>query len=470
MKLSKIEVTNFRCYESLALELQPETNVLVGENGAGKTALMDAIAVALFEVVAANSHGGRVSLWRQRKAQRCAANLSDIHMPRGSAAAVKSRRDFLTVRAEATGFYELPGFPSRTPDGKPVSLEWTEHITHQLPSGFHYESSKSEKLAGIHGYFHELWQEIKRSDSRALIPVPVVAYYRDDRHVGEMPEMKDVFKNPPGIQDAFENALNAGENYEAMCRWFYARENAELREGQQVRDQKDFQYPDLRAVRGAVYRTLEGVKRVFFATDPLSLMAAIARDNGSAEEMSLSQMSSGYRNMLAIVLDFGRRLAQANPRREDPLNAPGILMIDEIEMHLHPRWQQTVIGNLHKVFPKTQLIVATHSPQVLTTVKAENIFCLRDRTVRHPSMNPYAKGSMDALEGIMDVAAAPASVDLTRAFDEYKALVGRGQHATPRAVELRQQLEAEWGSADDSLKTLDVIIRKNEILANAKGA
>ncbi len=89
--------------------------------------------------------------------------------------------------------------------------------------------------------------------------------------------------------------------------------------------------------------------------------------------MELSQLSDGYRNMLALFLDFGRRLVQANPTWPNPLEAPGILLIDEIELHLHPRWQQSVIPSLRSAFPDTQLIVSTHSPAVLTTVLREHI-------------------------------------------------------------------------------------------------
>ncbi|HML30919.1 MAG TPA: AAA family ATPase, partial [Hyphomicrobium sp.] len=72
---------------------------------------------------------------------------------------------------------------------------------------------------------------------------------------------------------------------------------------------------------------------------------------GATRTLEVAQLSDGYRTLLAVVLDFARRLVQANPSFPNPLEAPGILLIDEIELHLHPRWQQTIIPSLQSAFP-----------------------------------------------------------------------------------------------------------------------
>jgi len=469
MKLSKIEITNFRCYESLSVDLQNDVNVFVGVNGAGKTALLDAIAIALFEVVAANSHGGRISLWRQRKAQKVALRLSDMHIPPGSSDPVTSRRDFVAVKAGATQFYELTGFPVRTPLDKEALLEWTEHVTYQMPSGFQYEGGKSDRLASVHGYFREMWQEIKRSDSRALIPVPVVAYYRANRRLSEMPQLEDVFKEPPGVQEVFENALNAGENYEAMCRWFYVRENAELRERLQIKNDKTYQFPDLKAARSALLRTLEGVKRVFFAENPPSLRVAFDRGGKAEEVFELEQLSDGYRNLLALVLDFARRLALANPSWENPLDAPGILMIDEIDLHLHPVWQQKIVPSLQAVFPHTQLIVATHSPYVVTTVESRCVQIIENGKLRSCPAPTYGARSSDVVGEVMGLPnlRPPNNPNAQKVSRLFKA-IDDGDLATAHSV--RVEL-AEWakGFPEPDLVRADLMIRRLEVKVDGKG-
>ena len=81
-----------------------------------------------------------------------------------------------------------------------------------------------------------------------------------------------------------------------------------------------------------------------------------ALPDGSSRTLSLSQFSDGYRTMLAMVMDFARRMAQANPHLKKPLEAAGVMVVDEIDLHLHPQWQQTVIDDLRRAFPNTQFI------------------------------------------------------------------------------------------------------------------
>ena len=190
MKLAKIEITNFRCYESFTLELRPDVNVVVGVNGAGKTTILDAIATALYDVVAANGGGGQ----RQRKRQEAELQPSDIHIVPGSTSAAIGRKDFVLFRAWADNFYEVPGFPSKTPDGHTDFLEWADFIQYRPPAGFSYDTSQSERLSRVYHYFAAVWQELRKSDPAALIPLPVVTYYRASRRLTKMPKMGNVLR------------------------------------------------------------------------------------------------------------------------------------------------------------------------------------------------------------------------------------------------------------------------------------
>ncbi|MCI0660207.1 MAG: AAA family ATPase, partial [Acidobacteria bacterium] len=245
MKLTKVEITNFRCFESLTVPLHPDINVIVGVNGAGKTTILDAVAIALYDIVAANGGGGK----RQRTVQFTALRPTDIHIPPGSSDAVTGRRDFVQIKAQAGDYYELPEFPAKTPDGKPNLIEWTDYIQYRPPNEFSYDPTKSERLSNIYRYFDALWREVRQSDARALISFPVVAYYRANRRITQMPSMGDIFSMRLEREGAFLNALNAGADYKAMCQWFYLRENQELREKLQIREDPLFELPDLKAVR-----------------------------------------------------------------------------------------------------------------------------------------------------------------------------------------------------------------------------
>jgi predicted ATP-binding protein involved in virulence len=462
MKLTRAEITNFRCFESLTVNLRPDLNVIVGANGAGKTTVLDALAVALYDVVVAA--GGRK---RKREQQKAALQPTDIRIEPGSTDATRGRKAFVQFRATATGFYPVDGFPDITPSGEPATLEWTDHIRFEPPDGFIYETRSSERLSAVYRYFHQVWQEIRKSASEALIPLPVVAYYRAHRRLGAVPDLGNVFSVVMERDGAFSNALDAGADFVAMCQWFYLRENAELRARVAAETGHRIEFHDLRAVRNALTTVVEGVERVFFDGNPPRLMVALHSSPSSQDLLELGQLSDGYRNLLAVVLDFARRLAQAHPAWPNPLEAPGVLLIDEIELHLHPRWQQTVVPSLRTVFPNTQLIVATHSPAVLTTVRREHILLLgSDHTFEHlpADVGTYGAETSRVLSEVFGAYTRPPDLKPVADLRRYLELIEARQHESDEAQALRESLERDLGASDPDLRQALVRIRQLEVL------
>lgn len=464
MKLTNVDVTYFRCFESLAIPLRPDVNVFVGVNGAGKSSILDAVAIALYDIVAANGGGGA----RERRHQKAGLRPSDIYTAFGGREAQSTRSAYVQIRAQASDFHPVGEFAGLTLLGKERFIEWTDFIQYRPPNDFTYDTGRSERLNAIYGYFQALWQEIHRYGETALIPLPVVAYYRANRHLTQMPAMADVFMLRLERDSAFKDALDAGVDYQAMCQWFYLRENQELRQRLQFRDEPDYRFPDLRAVRQAVATAINNVGRVFFEDNPPSLKVEMYSSEGATRIMGLEQLSDGYRNLLALILDFARRLAQAHPNWPDPLQAPGILLIDEIELHLHPGWQQTVIPNLRKVFPNTQLIVSTHSPQVVSTVRKEQVHFLTEQHTIEPlpgDVGTYGSESAFVLETVFGVHTRPHGIETVETLNQYLTLIELRQHATPEALQLRAELEKALGSADPSLVQADMRIRQLQILS-----
>jgi predicted ATP-binding protein involved in virulence len=456
MKLSKLEITNFRCFESLSLDLEPDVNVFVGANGAGKTSILDAIAIALYEVVAANG-GGRK---RERAQQRTALQPTDILVGEETTDALIARREFVQFRATATDLYPVKGFPTATPSGKAMFLEWTDYITYQPPAKFIYDTRASERLSPVYKYFEAIWQEIRRSGREARIPLPVVAYYRAHRRIGKMPDLGDVFSLQLAREEAFIQALDAGTDFRAMCQWFYLRENAELRS--RIGERQDtVEFPDLRAIRQALTSSLEGVSRVFFDGTPPRLKVRFAESKGGPRDLELAQLSDGYRNVLALVLDFARRLALAHPTWPQPLEAPGILLIDEVELHLHPRWQQAVIPSLRSAFPNTQLIVATHSPEILTTVKREHVRLLAtDHSFESlaDDVGTYGAESSRVLAEVFGAHSRPPMIGSVDKLKRYLVLIEGRQGDSQSARLLRAELDSTLGASDPDLQRADMRI------------
>ena len=463
MKLAKIDITYFRCFESLAVKLHPDINVFVGANGAGKSSILDAIAIALYEIVAANGGGGK----SQRKTQGAALLPTDIYLDDPSVLDFfSSSKSFVQVGAGVTNYYPVEDFTGKTPDGSESLLEWTELIEYRPPAMFIYDTSASERVSELHRYVKTLWLEIRKSP-QALIPLPVVAYYRATRRMGGMPELGDIFKLDLARDKAFVSALDAAANFTAMCQWFYLRENAELRANVNAQNGDSKEFADLRAVRQALKLTIEGLERVYFDGSPPRLMVEIRQFEGSLRSFELAQLSDGYRNLLALVLDFARRLAQANPNWPNPLEAPGILMIDEIELHLHPRWQQKVIPALRAAFPNTQLIVSTHSPAVLTTVRREHIKLLgADHQFEQipDDVGTYGADNSRVLAEVFGADSRPGNIETVKKLRAYLQLIEMRQHDTDEATNLRNELESALGTSDPDLLRADLRVKQIKIL------
>ncbi|MEQ1934290.1 MAG: AAA family ATPase, partial [Fimbriimonadaceae bacterium] len=114
------------------------------------------------------------------------------------------------------------------------------------------------------------------------------------------------------------------------------------------------------------------------------------------------QLSDGERGTLALVLDLTRRLAQANPHLVDPASeASAIVLIDEIDLHLHPKWQRQIVHNLQENFPSCQFIATTHSPQVIGEIEHGRIQIIADSQVYSPD-HSYGVDSSRVLEEVMD--------------------------------------------------------------------
>lgn len=445
MKLKKVEITNFRCFKTISVPLNTDLNVFVGINGSGKTTLLDALAISLYDIIAANGGGGS----RQRKEQGATLRPSDIRVDPDISNTLSGRSSFVQIRAQAGEYYALPEFQPHTNTGALNLIEWTDFIQFRSPSKFIYDTSNSERLNKIHRYFEALWREIDLSAPSALIPLPVVAYYRANRRLAEMPKIGDIFSINFERQDAFKNSLNAGVNYQSMCQWFYLRENQELRERIQSTNNFNFAYPDLAAVRRAIEHAIDGVRRVFFDGSPPRLKVEIENNKIPAQILEIEQLSDGYRNLLAVILDFSRRLAQAHPNWNDPLQAPGILLIDEIELHLHPRWQQRIIPSLRSIFPNTQLVVTTHSPQVLTTVEKEKILILRDNVLHPTCTNTLAAESGRVMLEVMSTENRPPDNEITKRLHRLFTLIN--QKNLSEALMLHQTLTPILGNDDPAL-------------------
>jgi predicted ATP-binding protein involved in virulence len=154
----------------------------------------------------------------------------------------------------------------------------------------------------------------------------------------------------------------------------------------------DFELPELVALKNAIegmlpnyknprIKILKGKKTIDFLID--------REENGSVKEFQIEQLSSGYRTILAMAMDISARMSQANPHLANKSEA--IILIDELDLHLHPKWQQTILSDLRRTFPNAQFIVTTHSPHIISSIQKEKLFKLENGEIQNHYQPTYGK-------------------------------------------------------------------------------
>ena len=423
MKLKSVEIENYRAIEKLSLTLDPSLTVLHGDNGYGKTSVLSAIAVGL-------GNEGLLGSFLDTSIDFCEEDW---------------REDAGKPRVLLTDM-----------NGKPWERQGTRSVVEQ--------EKRKELWLFNREFFEKALVENSRAEKKDM---PIGVLYGTDRTVSDVPEsVVSPRKLPRQILrlDSLKGALSARTDFEDLFAWFYFTEDEELREQKERRD-FDYQLKDLSAVRQAISSMLPEVSNPRTESNPPRFVVSWASEQGRVERLSLDQLSGGYRIVLALAADLARRMVQGNPHLDDPLKSEAVVLIDEIELHLHPKWQQRILADLQRTFPNAQFIVSTHSPQVLTTVEPQRIVELAregDRIVAGaPAGATYGAEAGDVLSVVMGVKERPEN-EFTKALEQYRQLVREGQWESKEALSLRSNLE-RMSPYDPALDRADLEIRRRKL-------
>jgi predicted ATP-binding protein involved in virulence len=173
-----------------------------------------------------------------------------------------------------------------------------------------------------------------------------------------------------------------------------------------------------------------------------------------ATRLPVAQLSDGERSALALVLDLTRRLSQLNPERLDPaLESEAVVLIDEIDLHLHPSWQRKIVANLTATFPQCQFIATTHSPQIIGEVEHMRIQIIADGQVYSPT-HSYGVDSSRVLEEIMG--SDPRAKQVQSLLSDISRMIG-GQHFD-RAHVVLAQLVGQLGEDDPEVVRIQTLL------------
>ena len=430
MKIKKIRCENFRRFKDFSVDFDENLTVLVARNGSGKSSILDALAISL------------------------GAFLTRIP---GVSGISQKETDFRLLEDETKPPYSR--VTCETIDG--VIWDRTERRDKTVKTN--KQISPARGIKAINDYADRL---VDAFNDGSEVVLPILAYYGTGRGVFSLPERKRGFRKEFTRFDSYNESLESKTNFRRFIEYFYSLESLE---GAKQRELKSFDYecPELRSVRNAVKKFVPEFTKPRMAY-PAGIMVDWKRSDGTYP-LRIEQLSDGYRIALVMVMDIAARMAEANPDHRDPLVSPGIVMIDEVELHLHPGWQQTVLPDLRRVFPEVQFIVSTHSPHVIATVRPDQLriidwegddACLIPVEFSEGADNSYV------LNKILGVNARPERLEIVQKLKEYQKLVENGKWKEKEARALKKELDT-WGKGfDPEIERLEMDVAIQEMDAN----
>ena len=428
MKINEITIKNFRGFEDFYAELNPNLTVFIGNNGSGKSTVLDAISISI------------------------GTFFSGLDGVPGTGI----NKDDVTCKSFDMGTvidlqHQYPSVITAKGDVGGEIMEWSRSLNGA--SGRTTTIDAKSIISAAEGY----QARIREGDTSLILPI--ISYYGTGRLWAQKREKRPSdqlvqFSRLSGYIDC----LAAESNEKLMLKWF---EKMTIQQAQRQQPS-----PELNAVEQAVSRCFAGItgsEQVVtqFNLDTHSLDILYTDASGKKVRVPMKNLSDGYKNTIGMIADIAYRMAILNPQLLENVltETPGIVLIDEVDLHLHPVWQQRIIRDLQTLFPKVQFIVSTHAPSVISSVKRENMLVLdADGQPYTLPVEVYGKDANSILSAVMDANHRPAEVQAM--FDRFYLTV---ETDLTQAESILNEIEALIGSEDPELTQARVTLALEQL-------
>ena len=415
MKVKRLKMNSFRGISDLTLEFDTdEPTVFIGINGVGKSSILECLAILLS--------------WLTKRIQTPNSNgrsFNEDDIKKGC----KETHNEITI----------------------LINDWSEVVWSLTKVSKGRSKDTSSNLGDLKRVVDRIHSQL---DANSYAALPLAVYYPTNRAVLDIP-LKIRTKHSFEQITAYDEVLTGGQiDFRRFFEWFRDRED--LENEMRLNDSNKYRDRELEAVRYAIANLLDGFSNLRVRRSPLRMTV-----NKEGEELIVNQLSDGEKCLLALAGDLARRLAIANPNPDcNPLEGSGVVLIDEIELHLHPKWQRAIIPNLKKTFPNCQFIITTHSPQVISDLKWVHLLRSTSEGMAINRVPSLGKDSNRILETLMGTPERRQEIkdDLRELF----GLIDKGELGNAR--QLRQELADQMGEEDPEFVRADWLIQRKEIL------
>ena len=414
MHIDRLDIQNFRCFEDRTFVFDPRFTLLIGTNATGKTATLDALAIALGAVLAP--------------------------VPDARSRGINRRDVRRTYRFSGETGHFVEHYPARIEASGPVGeskLVWVREL----------KSAKSRTTReGTYTIRQAIGDLVRRSTDNDHIVFPYIGYYGTNRFWLEqrLPAKGNV--DPVGRNSryvGYQACLTPISSTRHLIAWVKRLALIEAQRRERLKT--------LHAVYEAIAACVQDVVAAEFDFDEDDIVVEFSKDT----RVPFQLLSDGQRSMAAIAADIAMRCSQLNPHLNEraSVETPGVVLIDELDLHLHPRWQRGVIKDLIETFPRLQFIATSHSPFIIQSVSRGGVINL-DQGDDVPE-TPEVQSIEDVAENIMGIDLPQQSQrfqQMMAVAEKYYRLIESGstENDSKKVKTLREQLdELEEPFADD---------------------
>ena len=398
-RFQKLTLDQFRCFEHIDLALEDDLTLLFAENGGGKTAILHALATGLtpFQAGAPRS----LKLDAQRDARKI--TLDD-----------RGRRE---------------------PAG-PCTLAWSAKVGDEVVTWSTTANPSSNRKTNDHRAVLAAIEKVRVPGERW----PLFAFYGVDR-MGRGNASKKPAPTRPDRWEGYSSSLNPAQNDSALLTWLLEEILTDTVRRQNGESERFL----ATAVMDTVANATPGAKGAWY--DPKERSPVVCFKTG--EVATWKELSDGLHVYLGLVADLARRAVMLNEQDggEAPSKIEGVVLIDEIDLHLHPRWQRVVIDGLRTIFPRLQFVVSTHSPQVLSSALNRQVRRLVNGKLQEHGVFVEGRDTNAILREFMNTNDRDADGQaMLRALHD---AIDQGEKQV--AEVLLAKLESKWGTLDPAL-------------------
>jgi predicted ATP-binding protein involved in virulence len=348
MHIEELRLENYKGFEQKTFTFNPGFNVIIGKNASGKTSLLDAVSIAVSGYIT-----GLGIINTKNNNFEFALRLVTIHGQPKPQIPLKINAVFRLQNERVTVYHGI----------RDIYYDDRKDAIQNIIPQHEWNTDKISAIAS---------ENLR--DSRKVgtsVKFPIIAYYGTGR-LWQSGNLMPDFKQAEGVYNVFLDWHQPTASSNVFLSWFKTYED----------EVNKFQQPEdilfLNVLKAAITSVIPKWTDMAFSAKDNDLMGIYTDEEGNISRLPFSCLSDGYRNVIGMVADIAYRCIQLNPGLGEKvlLDTEGIVLIDEIDLHLHPEWQRNIVADLKKTFPRIQFIATTHSPFIVQSLSKDELIIL----------------------------------------------------------------------------------------------